>query len=228
MRRLAATSLAVSLALAAAGCEFLPRDPLAELEPPPALPQPTTSWLDLGRELLAADHPDEAHDAFIRSMRVDGITPAALTGAGVAAERRGLLTEARRYFEEAQARAPNSVTAHNNLGAVLYRLGELQDARAAFKAALMLSNGTNRVAARNLGISEAALRRAEVAAAARQVDEPELKPHRLERLGPAHYRLSEAGSRPTSSASQMPPGPDLTELEAAFPLAGLLQIQEDG
>jgi tetratricopeptide (TPR) repeat protein len=228
MRRPVATLLALSLALAAAGCELLPPDPLAELEPPPPLPQPTTSWLDLGRQLMAADRPDEAHDAFIRSMRVEGITAAALTGAGVAAERRGLLTEARRYFEEARQRAPDSVTAHNNLGAVLYRLGELQDARDAFKAALVLSNGADQVAARNLGISEVALRRTD-AAAARQVDGPELNPHRLERVGPAHYRLSEAGSRRTSSSSEMPPGPDRPALGAApFPLAGLLQIQEDG
>lgn len=227
MRRAAATTLALSLALAVGGCEVLPPDPLAELEPPPALPQPTTSWLDLGRQLLTADRPDEAHDAFIRSMRVEGITAAALTGAGVAAERRGLLTEARRYFAEARQRAPGSATAHVNLGAVLYRLGEYRDARDAFKAALVLSNGTDQAAARNLGVSEAALRRADAVAALR-VDAPEPAPHRLERLGPARYRLSEAGSRPASSASQMPPGPDITELEAAFPLAGLLQIQEDG
>ena len=74
---------------------------------------------------------------------------------------------------------------------------------------------------------EAALRRAD-AVASLQVDAPEPSPHRLERLGPARYRLAEAGSRPASSSSQMAPGPDLTELEAAFPLAGLLQIQEDG
>lgn len=228
MKQLAATSLAVSLALVAGGCEFLPRHPLAELEPPPALPQPTTNWLDLGRQLLTADRPDEAHDAFIRSMRVEGITPAALSGAGVAAERRGLLTEARRYFEEARLRAPESVTAHDNLGAVLYRLGEFRDARDAFKAALVLSDGGDQVAARNLVVSEAAIRRAE-AAADRQADAREPNPHRLERLGPAHYRLSEAGSGLTSPSSEIAARPDHPMLGSTpFPVAGLLQIQEDG
>lgn len=184
MRRLLAGSLALALIVAVAGCELLPRSPLAELEPPDALPEPTTTWLELGRRLLAADRPDQAHDAFLRSLRVEGVTAAALTGAGVAAERRGLLTDARRLFERARTQAPESVTAHNNLGAVLYRLGEMDAARRAFQAALALSDGTDEVAARNLGIIAAATRRAGPA-------NTELadNPYRLQRLGPARFRL---------------------------------------
>jgi tetratricopeptide (TPR) repeat protein len=228
MKRLLGPGVALSLLLTAAGCELLPRHPLAELEPPPPLPQPTTTWSDLGRELLAADQPDQAYDAFIRSLRVEGVTATALTGAGVAAERQGLLTEARRYFEQASLLAPGSVTVQNNLGAVLYRLGELHDARNAFQAALMLSNGTSEMAARNLSISEIAIRRADVAAA-RRVGGPALNPHRLERVGPARYRLSEADPRGTHPSSEISPGPDRPALrDAPFSTAGLLQIQEDG
>jgi tetratricopeptide (TPR) repeat protein len=200
MSRLLACSLALGLLLAAAGCEFLPRSPVAELEAPPPMPEPETSWLDLGRKLLAADQPDQARDAFIRSLRVEGVTAAALTGAGVAAEQQGMLTEARRHFEAARRRAPRSVTAHLNLGAVLYRMGELRAARRAFEAALKLSGGASEAAARNIAISEAAIRRAETAAAGNtDATPPELNPRWVERVGPTRYRLS-----------------------------GLLQIQEDG
>jgi tetratricopeptide (TPR) repeat protein len=192
-------ALSFALLLSAGACEFLPRHPLAELEAPPPLPSPETTWLELGRRLLAADRPDEAEDAFVRSLRVEGVTAAALTGAGVAAERQGRLTEARRHFEAARLRAPGSVTAHINLGALLYRLGDLHDARRAFEAALELSGGTDEIAARNIAISDAAIRRTE-AAAARDADGPlESSPYWIERVGPARYRLS-----------------------------GLLQVQEDG
>lgn len=190
MRRPVAHMLACCLLLAGGACEFLPRGPLDELEAPPPLPAPETSWLDLGRKLLAADQPDQAGDAFVRSLRVEGVTAAALTGAGVAAERQGMLSEARRHFEAARARAPGSVTAHINLGAVLYRLGELHAARRAFRAALELSDGTSEIAARNFAISEAAIRRAETAAAG-DAGEPLRDQHRVERTGPTRYRLSQ-------------------------------------
>ncbi len=191
---------ACALVLSAAGCESLPSSPPVTLDAPPALPQPTTTWLDLGRRLLAADQPEQAENAFIRSLRVEGVTAAALTGAGVAAERQGMLTEARRHFEAAGRRAPGSAVAQINLGVVLYRLGELYAARRAFEHALELSGGTNEIAARNIAVSEAAIRQAEIAAAG-QADrpQPELTPRWVERVGPARYRLS-----------------------------GLLQIQEDG
>lgn len=186
MRRLRTPPLALALLLSAGACEFLPPGPLAGLEAPAPLPRPMTSWLDLGRRLLAADRPEQAQAAFIRSLRLEGITAAALTGAGIAAERLGMLTEARRFFEQARLRAPDSVTVENNLGAVLYRLGEVHDARRAFQAALSLSHGTSDVAARNLGISEAAIRRAEGAA---DYKRNVRNPHRVERLGRSRFRL---------------------------------------
>ena len=144
MRRLLVLPAALFLLLFAAGCELLPRDPLADLAAPPPLPQPRTSWADLGMQLLADDRPEQAHDAFIRSLRVEGVTAAALTGAGVAAERQGMLTEAQRLFGQASLRAPGSAMVQNNLGAVLYQLGEFYAARRAFQAALALSHGDER------------------------------------------------------------------------------------
>ncbi len=110
---------------------------------------------------------------------------ATLTGAGVAAERQGMLTEARRYFEQARLRAPGSATVQNNLGAVLYRLGEVDEARSAFRQALVLSRGSSDIPARNLAIIDAAIQRATAS------EDPPLarNPHQLERLGQARYRL---------------------------------------
>lgn len=115
----------------------------------------------MGRQMLLAGQPELAHDAFIRSLRVEGVSAAAITGAGLASARLGLLHNARRHFERATELAPGSVTAQNNLGAVLYRLGEYHTAHKAFQAAFKLSSGTNRVAAQNLGVTEMAIARAE-------------------------------------------------------------------
>ncbi len=178
-----------------AGCKLIPDpDPLSKLEAPPRLPAPSTSYLDLGRQYLRAGQIDQAKNAFIRSMRVEGLTAAALTGAGLAAERQGLLTEARRFFERAKSRAPSSVLAHNNLGAVLYRMGEYHAAKQAFQAAFALSSGTNRVATHNLALSELAIKQR------LRENQPELpNPLPLQREGSGEYRILDPKEQETSS-----------------------------
>ncbi len=149
-----------------------------------ALPAPKTTYLDLGRDLLRQNRIDLARDAFIRSLRVEGVTAAALTGAGIAAERQGLLSEAQSFFEKARAEVPDSVLAHNNLGAVHFRLGEYHAAKRAFQAAFALSSGKNGIAAQNLGLAELAIaREAEINPA------PARNPIRLQRLGSGAYKL---------------------------------------
>lgn len=144
------------------GClpEFSPG---IEVKLPPAetLPEPDGTYLDLGRQLLSEGQPELAEDAFIRSIRVEGLTAAALNGAGVAAERMGLMREAKRHFEGAIRLEPNSIIGHNNLGAVLYRLREYEAARRSFQTAFLLSSGTNLVARQNLGLTELAIARKE-------------------------------------------------------------------
>lgn len=147
--------------LGVAGCQLDIQHPLAELPPAQELPETRGTYLDLGRSLLASNQPELAHDAFIRSIRVEGLTATALTGAGISVERQGLLRDARRYFERARALSPDSVLAHNNLGVVLYRLGAYHEARQAFQSAFALSSGTNTVAQHNLGLTDFALRREE-------------------------------------------------------------------
>jgi len=167
-----------------AGCQLGTSQPLEELDTPTALPQPQTTFLALGRQMLAVGDYNTAKDAFIRSIRTEGQTADALSGAGVAAEKQGLLREAKRYFDLALDVVPDSVVAHNNLGAVLYRLGEYNAAKQAFLAAFALSSGTNSVANRNLGITELAIRREEQ----RLVPIAE-NPRALQRLGSGEYKL---------------------------------------
>ena len=150
--------LAGALALTLAACQM---GPAVKLPPQDPLPTPRMSYLELGRTLLRQNRVDLARDAFIRSLRVEGTTAAALSGAGVAAEKQGLLNEAQQFFSQARALAPESVLAHNNLGAVHYRMGEYHAARRSFQAAFALSSGKNQVAAKNLGMAELAIAREE-------------------------------------------------------------------
>lgn len=119
------------------------------------------SHLSRGKFFLTAGEPDLAMKEFIASMSVDGISVAALTGAGIAARQQGLLTSAQRYFEQARSLDPLSVAANNNLGVVLYMLKEYYPAQNAFKIAYALSSGTSETAARNLNRADATIARIE-------------------------------------------------------------------
>lgn len=176
-------ALATALALLG-GCSSLPSNPLVVFEPAPALPQSESTFLNMGRHLLRSNQPQLAKAAFIRSVRVEGVSAEALTGAGLASEREGLMRDALRYFQRAAKVAPNSVLAHNNLGAALYRLGRHHEAKQAFLAAFALSSGKNRIAERNLGVTELAIAREEDTAASLAPN-----PMPVQRLGTGEYTL---------------------------------------
>ncbi len=149
----------------------------------------TNSYLSLGKRMLTAREPDLAMKAFLTSMSADGISAEAMTGAGIAAQQLGLLTSARRYFEQARSLAPDSVIAHNNLGVVLYRLKEYYPARNASRRAFALSSGKSEMAERNLNRAEATIARMEKI--------PKTDPaisHDVIRLGTSEFRLIEAAS----------------------------------
>ena len=188
MRMRVASMVAGLALLGTSACQLDAQNPLAQLTPPRELPPPDLrgTYLNLGRSLLASNQPDLAHDAFIRSIRVEGLTAAALTGAGLASERQGLLREAKRYFLRAKTLSPESVLAHNNLGVVLYRLGEYHEAKQAFRAAFALSSGTNSVAQHNLGLADFAIAREE----GRTLELAE-NPVAIRRLGSGVYTLSD-------------------------------------
>ncbi|HUF55768.1 MAG TPA: tetratricopeptide repeat protein [Thermohalobaculum sp.] len=151
-----------------------------------ALAQRGDTWLVLGKRLLAAGEHDLAMEAFERSLVAEGPSAQAMTGAGLAAEAQGLLTMAARYFEKARDLAPDSVVAHNNLGVVLFRLGEPYQARQAFQAAFALSDGASPMALQNLRLSEEVIAEREAALA---VVDPATN-FRVDRRGSSEFKLS--------------------------------------
>ena len=149
----------------------------------------TSPYLALGKRMLAAREPSLAMKAFFASMNAEGISAEAMTGIGIAAQQQGLLTSARRYFEQARELAPDSVFAHNNLGVVLYKLKEYYPARNAFRRAFALSSGTSEMAEHNLNRVEATIARLE--------EVPKTDPaitHEVVRLGNGVFRLVTAAS----------------------------------
>lgn len=178
----------------AGGCEQQTGG-LSELEEPVALPTASGGdYIALGARLLYAREPAMAQKAFMASLNRNGISAEALTGVAIALQQQGLLTEARRYLEQARERAPNSVTANNNLGVVLFMLKEYHQARDAFRTAYALSSGTSEMAERNLNHAD------EVIAQLEQTGEvdPAIT-YRVERLGSSEFRLihtEDAGETP--------------------------------
>ena len=150
---------------------------------------PAGSYLALGKRMLAAREPDLALDAFLISMSVDGISAEAMTGAGIASQRQGLLTSAQRYFEQARELAPESIIAHNNLGVVLYMLKEYYPARNSFRRAFALSDGKSEMVERNLQRVEETIALIEEVPATN----PAIS-HDVIRLGTSEFRLIETVS----------------------------------
>jgi tetratricopeptide (TPR) repeat protein len=151
------TMIAALAALGCAGCagtaQKVAFDPPAQVRP-----APNQTYLELGNRLLGENEPALAMQAFLTSVSVEGMSPQALTGAGVAARQQGLLYTAKRYLEQARDMAPDSAIAQNNLGVVLFLLRDYAGAHTAFRAALKLADEQHNAAIkRNLERAEAAL-----------------------------------------------------------------------
>ncbi len=182
----------VVVSLLAAAC--MPQTGPMDLEPAPQLqPGPGETYLSLGKSMLATNEPALAMRAFTASMSTEGMTAEAVTGAGIAARRQGLVTAARRYFEKARELAPRSATVHNNLGVVLFELEEYHAARSAFRTAMELSGEGDQAARENLLRAEAALARGR-GEAAEYPGTP-----RIVRLGTDRFRITE-GTVPETEA----------------------------
>lgn len=189
---------AVAGVLCLGACNTTLEQSLAQLEPAtslPAEPSGASTYLNMGRTLLSSGQHVQARAAFIRSLRTEGVTAAALSGAGIASERQGLLHDAKRFFVRARTLQPESILANNNLGVVQYRLGEYHAARRTFQAAFALSSGTNTVAEINLGLSEQAIERQSENALAEAAN-----PVPIQRLGTSEYTLLAPSGKPTKPA----------------------------
>lgn len=174
-----------AVTLVAGACSA--QDPTAALEAPPQVRSgPDQTYLSLGRQLLATNEPALAMKAFNASMSADGITAEAMTGAGIAAQRQGLLNAARRYFERARDLSPRLPVVHNNLGVVLFDLKEYHAARAAFETALELSGGEDESVRENLERTEAEIALRGFESAGEQPGTP-----RVVRLGTDRFLITE-------------------------------------
>lgn len=196
---------AVPLGLAAAllilsACET--RGPLAELEAPAELALADgQDWYLLGVQMLATREPSQAERAFNRSLAVEGVSARALTGLAIASAQQGMLTRARNQLETARRIAPEDVAVHNNLGVVLYDLGEYHAARQSFQTAFLLSSGGSEVAALNLEKAEAAIALTESGT----IEDPAIS-HVIQRMGENEYRLLETNESPSAGAGTGTPG----------------------
>ena len=171
-----------------AGCVGLgsPESPASSTSVTAAVPDvPRGAHIALGKRLLAANEPELAYDAFLTSIRLEGLSAEALVGAGIASEKQGLRTAARRYFEQALEIDAESLIAYNNLGVVLFRLKEYYPARDAFRAAFALSSGRSGIAQRNLNRTEAVVAQIEEA----EQSDPAVS-YRVERLGTSEFRIT--------------------------------------
>ncbi len=82
--------------------------------------------------------------------------------AGVALHRLDRRKEALRFLRSAVDIDPNFTIARNNLGVLLYELGDVAGAVTEFEIAYALTNGLDRAIATNLGIAETATAQTEV------------------------------------------------------------------
>ena len=178
-----------------------------------AVAQRGDDWLAIGKRLLEVGEPELAMKAFERSLLREGPSAEAFTGAGLAAEAQGLATMAARYFERARTVAPNSMTAHNNLGVVLLGLGDYYPARQAFQAAFALSDGRSDLALSNLRRSEKL-----VAALEDRRGGPDPATNfRVERLGRSEFRLVEWRPPEPAVETERPGAPDAPRRDSGGP-----------
>lgn len=106
--------------------------------------------MTVGHRLMAAEEFEIALTAYKRSASENGITAEVLSGMGSANLRLGRLRQARILLEKAVADYAKSPSAWNNLGVVLINLGEVREAREAFRVAFGLDNGNAELIRQNL------------------------------------------------------------------------------
>jgi len=171
-----------------------PQAPTQQAPTPQTVLQPGESYLAAGRRLLVAREPALAMGAYLSEIASKGSSFDALTGAGIAAYQRGLLSLARRYFHEANRLDPESAVGLTNLGVVLLDLKEYYPARNALRTAVALTSGENALALNNLNRAEAA------------IDEIEHQPppdaalsREVVRLGSSEFSLRDAATKETNT-----------------------------
>lgn len=156
-----------------------------------------------GRRLLRLGEYTSAKRHFISAINRGAPQAEAFTGIGLSEEGLGHLHIALSFFERALKLAPASVTAHNNLGVVLFRLDRFHEAQQAFQAAYAISSGKSEIAQHNLRLVNLTV--AEIDAN----DAGVVQSHRVLRIGENEYRLDQTAV--TAKPVEDTPKQDTTE-----------------
>lgn len=115
---------------------------------------PLPPSMELGVRLLNAGEASLALGAFNRALSEDGLNAEALIGIGAAMHKLGRRKEALRVMKSAVDLDPNLALARNNLGVLLYEMGEISAAVFEFERAFALTGGADDRISTNLGIAE--------------------------------------------------------------------------
>ncbi|KTS04522.1 hypothetical protein SB2_19285 [Methylobacterium radiotolerans] len=99
----------------------------------------TTFFADLGRAFRASSNLDAAIAAFERALELDSTLDNTRIDLADLYQETGRLQDAAACWRQLIARIPGSAELHNNLGAVLHRLGRTEEAVATFEAALAIN-----------------------------------------------------------------------------------------
>ena len=94
-------------------------------------PDTTAAYNNLGHVLLKLNRIDEADAVFREALTLDKTLASAAFGRGEVAAKRGKLTDARRFYEQAIQDRPHEPIFHKALADVLEQLGEKEKANAA-------------------------------------------------------------------------------------------------
>ncbi len=154
--------------------------------PPPPLGTPRVrdgvDGMTVGDRLMEAAEFELALQAYQRAATEVGLNADVLSAIGAANLKLGRLNQAKVFLEKAVDVNPDSVPAWNNFGVVLINLGELHQAREAFKVAFGLDNGDSDLIRDNLILANELIEQ--------QVAEiPEEADFRLVRQGQGSYLL---------------------------------------
>jgi tetratricopeptide (TPR) repeat protein len=107
-----------------------------------AAPAMDVTWVTLGQALKAAGRCDEAKQAYLEAIRLDGTSPLAWIGMGELLMAEGLPEQALDAYEFVLRRRPAMATAHMGIGHALACMGKDAEALESYERALIFAPKT--------------------------------------------------------------------------------------
>ncbi len=145
--------LVAAIALSACAQQGVSLETADGTPPDLARPPADVTAAQYGALLLKDGQPEIALKAFRLSLIEEGTSVMALAGMGAANRELGRLKQAKKILSRAAEIYPESPVVRNNLGVVLYDLGDYPGARRQFEAAFALASGAEADIEHNIGIT---------------------------------------------------------------------------